>query len=244
MFRKMVLILLAIATLGLQGIALADSCPLPEPNTDAEIKFSGFNWYTDYKNTIYFADAKGIKNEWDWSRDNFDEDGCLTPHWYTIYTSINSYAGSEQRCGGYLSFSSSNVPSKVAGYKVDNLKLYLMWNAEKGVPTDYKERDATEFYMARYELDVTDKEAAYNDLVKKLKKLYGDNPYQDTYGSFSPVEYSVWVNQENALVAVSYGEYDVTLVYMAPGAEEKLVKVEEMVKKHEIDSAADDMSGL
>ena len=98
--------------------------------------------------------------------------------------------------------------------------------------------------MAKYELDVTDKENCYNDLVTKLKSLYGENPFTDVYGQVSPTTYTVWVNNEGALVGVSYNEYVVNLVYMAPGAEERLCEVEEIVKAQEIESAKDNVSGL
>lgn len=222
--------------------ASAESCPLPKENCDTDILFSGFEWYTDYQDTVSTATNKGIINSWDWARDNFDADSYVTPHWAAVYNSLNSSAGSEKGCGGYLSYS-SDIPN-VAGYKIDNLKLYLMWNPETGKVEDYTQKDALQFYMATYTFDVTDKEACYNDLFAKLKSLYGENPMTDTYGWLSDTVYSCWVNSEGAMVALSWDEYEVTLLYMAPGAEEKLCEVEQIVKAQEISSAAGDVSGL
>ena len=242
MFRKKSLVLvLVIAILCLHGsAALASKCPLPAVNSDAEIAFSGFEWYTDYKTTLDAATKKGITNKYDWSRDNFDLDKYVTPHWKTILNSINSNAGSEEGCGGYLNYT-SDLP-KVAGYKISNLKLYFYWNPEKGPTKDYSAKDACFFYMAAYQFDVSDNQAAYADLVSKLKKIYGDNPYQDEDGCGT--EYTVWVNADQAAVAISVDEYGLDLVYFAPGAEDRLATIEAFVKQKEITDAADDTSGL
>ena len=222
--------------------AFASPCPLPPANTDAEINFSGFNWYSDYSTTISTALAKGIDGKFDWVRDQFDDESCLTPHWPTLYNSINNFAGSEVRCGGYLNFI-YDIPD-VAGYKINELKLYMMWNPEMGYTTDYQKPNAVQFYMAKYVLDVSDNEGCYNDLVEKLKTLYGDNPYTDSEGSTFPTTYTVWINNNGAMVGVSYNKYVVNLVYMAPEAEEKLCQVEKMVEIEEIENAKGDMTGL
>ncbi len=222
--------------------ALAEPCPLPPANTDKEINFSGFEWYSDYSTTIQTALSKGIDGKFDWVRDNFNDESCLTPHWPTIYNSINDFAGSDVRCGGYLNFI-YDIPD-VAGYKIDSLELYMMWNPETGYASDYTSPNAVQFYMAKYTVDVTDNEACYNDLVDKLKSLYGENPQTDVYGSIAPTTYTVWVNKEGAMVGVSYDKYTVHLVYMAPGAEDKLCQVEEKVKAQEIEGAKGDVTGL
>ena len=46
------------------------------------------------------------------------------------------------------------------------------------------------------------------------------------------------------MVGVSCDAYTTTLVYMAPGAEEKLVNIENLNKKQDIDNAKGDMTGL
>ncbi|MBR0367030.1 MAG: hypothetical protein IJH86_01390 [Clostridia bacterium] len=240
--KRIVITLLAFVLFVFTTSAIASSCPLPNVNTDAEIIFSGFEWYADYSTTLQTATEKGITNQFDWSRDNFKDDGCLTPHWYTIYNSINSFAGSEERCGGYLNYI-SDIPN-VAGYKIDSLKLYMMWNPDNGIVADYTQPDAVQFYMAKYEFDVSNTEDCYNDLVSKLKTLYGENPITDVYGPISPTTYTCWVNADKALIGVSYDKYGVNLVYMAPGAEERLLAVEDKVRQQEIEGAQNDMTGL
>ena len=240
--KKLVALILAMALFSVGSVSLASSCPLPEGNTTSEIKFSGFEWYTDYTTTLQTATDKGFVNLYDWSRDNFKSDSWVTPHWNIILNSIPSFAGSEKGCGGYLLYT-ANLPN-VAGYKIDELSLYLMWDPLIGAVPDFKAQNAVQFYMAKYSFDVADKKGAYEDLVNKLKKLYGDQPYVDTYGWNNGTNYTVWVNDEHALIGISYDEYDVELVYMAPGAEEKLVQVEKRIMEQEIENAANDYSGL
>lgn len=137
----------------------------------------------------------------------------------------------------------TDIPN-VAGYRVDGLELYFMWNEETGYTTEYKKPGAAQFYMAKYEFDVKDYLSCYDDLVEKLKSIYGNNPYSDTYGLIDPSPYTLWINQDGALVGVGHNSYATYLVYMAPGAEDKLVAIEEKVKAQEIENASDDISGL
>lgn len=221
--------------------AYAEPCPLPCPaNTHADIKFQSYEWYADYPTTLATAKSRGLSDEWfmDW----FYDDMCTTPHWRILLNSIKTFAGSETRCGGNISFS-SDIPN-VAGYRVKDLELYFMWNEETGYTKDYKKPGAVQFYMAMLELDIDDNDACYNDLVTKLMSLYGSKPYSDTYGWVDPTRYTVWVNDEGAMVGVSCDAYTTTLVYMAPGAEEKLVNIENLNKKQDIDNAKGDMTGL
>ena len=236
--KKYLALILVFVFIG--TMAYAEPCPLPcSANTDAEILFKGFEWYTDYPTVKATAIAKGMSDSWyfDW----FSEDTCTTPHWKTLVNSIGSFAGSETGCGGSLQYY-TDVPD-VAGYKVDSLDLYFMWKLN-GYKANYKDPNATQFYMAKYELDVDDTVACYRDLVEKLKTIYGNKPYSDSYGWLDPTEYTLWVNGEEALVGVSYDSYKVYLVYMAPGAEQKLVEVENYKRKQQIERAKDDMTGL
>lgn len=238
--KKVISLSLALLLLFPATFAFAAECPLPEANTNKEINFSGFEWYSDYSETLAAATAKGIINV----RDYFDEDSYLTPHWTSFYWGKygRDDAGSEKNCGGYIS-SSSGIPN-VAGYKVNNLYLYMMWNPTDGKVNDYKATGAAQFYMAEYSFEVTDKEACYNDLISKLKGLYGENPIEQVAGNSSKTYYTTWVNNEGAMICLAYNENYVKLEYMAPGAEEKLCEVEECVRQQEIALAAGDISGL
>ncbi len=239
---KRVFPIILICVCLLSSGAHADGKPMPAVNTDTEINFSGFEWYTDYKTTVETAKKKGIINKFGWSRDNFDKGKLLTPHWSTLLNSLNWAANSEENCGGYL-FYSSDLP-KVAGYNIDELKLYFMWNPEVGPVDDYTKQDAVQFYMARYEFDVMDKDSCFNDLTQKLKSLYGETPYSGSYSLFGD-PYLCWVNSDHALIGLCCPHYgNITLVYCAPGSEERLVQVEALVLRKEIEVAVDDMSGL
>ena len=237
---KLAAFILAIVLLCLHGMALAERCDLPAVNTTAEITFSGFEWYTDYPTTLKTATDKGFVNKYDRSRDNFDPDRYVTPHWKTILSMINSSAGSEKGCGGFLNYT-SDLP-KVGGYNVSSLKLYFYWNPDQGPTEDFSAEDACRFYMAAYRFDVTDNQAVYADLVTKLKSLYGSNPYagDDGFGT----DYTVWVNTDQAAVGISVDKRSLDLMYYAPGAEDKLAEIESLVSNKEIEDAADDTSGL
>ena len=242
MKRILSLISLVVFFLFHSCVAFAEGKRMPEVNTDAEINFAGFEWYSDYKTTLSAATSRGITNRFEWSRDNFESGKLLTPHWNTLMNSLNWAANSEADCGGYLFFS-TDLP-KVAGYNVDELKLYFMWNPDVGPVANYKAENAVQFYMARYEFDPKNKEACFKDLTEKLKKLYGDKPYLGKYSLFSD-PYYCWVNNDRALIGLCCPNYgNITLVYCAPRSEEKLVQVERLVVEKESENAQNDMSGL
>ena len=229
-------LIICIITVALMiSYAYADSCPLPVPNTNAEILFSGFDWYSDYAATLRAAKSKGMDTTW--IMDTFETNlGTYAMHWDNLY---DIFSDSEKDTGG--SFILVDCP-KVAGYDVLDLMLYCMYNPEIGYTKDYKATDAIQFYMAVYELNVTNYSEVYKDLVSKLKKLYGDNPLESDRGS--GIEFSCWVNEDNALVGVCNNNYYIRLLYMAPGAEEKLCQVEKLIQQQEVQNAADDFSGL
>ena len=77
MKKKLFCLLIAIVVLSLNINTFAESCPLPDTNSDSDILFNGFDWYTDYATTLKAAKAKGISNNSDWSRDSFVKDKCV-----------------------------------------------------------------------------------------------------------------------------------------------------------------------
>ena len=233
---KRLLVLIIAILLSTTTCALANSCPLPPVNTDADIQFSGFEWYVDYPTMMKMAEAKGIDTLY--SMDWFSDSSYNTPHWPIVYSSMPAFAEGDMKCGGSVVL--VDLPD-VAGYTAQTLEMYFMWNPETGYTKDYQSPDAIQFYMARYEIQANDIKACYEDLVNKLKSLYGESPFEDTKYE---VMYSIWVNNQNALIGIGCFNSHVNLVYMAPNADEKLVAIEELVKGQEIDDAADDFSGL
>lgn len=229
--------LLVVLLLLVTSTAYAKPCPLPEVNTDKEIKFNGLDWYTDYNETVKNLEGKGFKNEVAWAR---DEVPTMAAHWHSPFSSVYY---SEKNTGCRFSFFSigSNKLPKTAGYDLHSLEVYLMWNPERGFTEDYKADNALQFYYAGYCFDVTDKEYAYNDLAGKLKSVYGDNPY---VGTSLGKEYLVWVNTEQAAIVLARNSIYVELIYMAPHAEENLVAVEEKERQRENGNAEGDFTGL
>ena len=217
--------------------ALAKSYPLPDVNTDAEIIFQGFDWYTDYNDTLKAVSGRGIEYDDDWILNNFELDNSRAAHWQVLLNSV--WNGAEKGCGGYLHLY-KNIPD-VAGYRIDELNLYMMFNPEKGATEKFKDPDAVQFYMAKYKFDVTDNIACYQDIVTKLKKLYGEKPES---GEDWGTKYSIWVNSQGGLVGISCDQFFVELLYMAPGAEDRLTNLELDIAAKEIENAAEDMSGM
>ena len=232
---KRILALTILLMLALTTCAFASPKPLPPANTDADIQFSGFEWYSDYNTTIDKIRDMGIDTSF--FVEILAESTRETPHWSGLFDS--GFSDSQPRCGVVMSFI-IDVPD-VAGYKVSSLTTYLMWNPDNGFTENYKEDGKLQFYMAKYDFDVTDTQSCYDDLVKKLKSIYGNNPYSDEYYS---THYTCWINNDKAMVGVSDSGTFVRLFYMAPNAEDKLSEIERIVAKQEIDNAAGDISGL
>lgn len=59
------LISIAVFLLMFISTANASPCPLPcSANTDADIQFQGFEWYTDYPTTLKAAHERGLSDKW------------------------------------------------------------------------------------------------------------------------------------------------------------------------------------
>ena len=231
--KKMIVALMCAACVLLSGMTVtAKECPLPEPNTDVEINFDGFDWYCDYSEAKAFAEEKGIK----YITDSFKPDMRMTAHWTFIQDPGNYYSDCEKDCGGYLYCGEA---PQVAGYDLDHTALHFMLSdPNEHELEDYAEDGAVEFYMGVYFFDASDPEYCYNDLAEKLKGIYGENPTIDE-------KYMYWLNKDGAMVGlVNGGVYGVSLMYMAPGAEEKLCEVERLVAENEKLNAEGNTSGL
>ena len=230
---KIKCIVILIASIVFSSVpVMAKECPLPEPNTDVEINFDGFEWYCDYPTALSMAEEKGFK----YSVEGFRPGLSSAAHWTYIQDPGFYYSDCEKDCGGYLRC--SNMP-QVAGYDIDHTMLYFLLNNSEGYGLeDYAEDGALQFYMGVYHFDVSDQESCYNDLAEKLKGIYGENPSVEE-------SYMYWLNNDGAMVGlVDGGSYGVSLMYMAPGAEDKLCEVERIAVENEKSNAAGDTSGL
>ena len=236
--KKLVTICILIITMFILFTdAQADSFPLPEPNTDVEITFSDFSWYMDYP-----AIRREIKERgFTYGATNFSPESSYSPHWTVVSTTIFN---AEKRCGGNLGFYTS-LP-KVAGYNVESINFYFLWNIDSDLYENYtdgryKENDSALFYIGVYKIDAVDRNAAFKDLVAKMKKLYGDSPYERDIGNNYSCAY--WVNTQNAVVGIMNG-ISLEITYMAPGGEERLAAVADAVAQKEVNDAQEDLSGL
>lgn len=215
----------------------AEFFPLPEPNTDVEITFSDFTWYMDYPTIRREAKERGFT----YGAASFSPVLSYSPHWTVVSTTIFN---AEKRCGGNLGFY-TGLP-KVAGYNVESINFYFLWNIssdlyENYVDGRYKDNDSALFYMGVYKIDAVDRKAAFDDLIEKMKNIYGDSPYERDIGGNYSCAY--WVNTQNGVVGIMNG-ISLEIVYMAPGGEERLAAVADAVAQKEVTEAQEDMSGL
>ena len=133
---------------------------------------------------------------------------------------------------------------QVAGYDIDHTMLCFMLNNADGYGLDdYEKEGAIKFYMGIYNFNVSDQDYCYNDLVEKLKGIYGNSP--NSGGDLGRYKYMYWLNGDGAMVGlVDGGVYGVSLMYMAPGAEDQLCEVERIATENEKLNAVGDVSGL
>lgn len=158
-------------------------------------------------------------------------------------------ANGNKGCGGSVAFY-DNIP-KIGGYYSDEFILYFLWNSDVGFVEDYKAKNAVQLYMGEYYLPVTDMQACFDDLVEKLKRKYGEKAEIKEYEEDIIInkwtnKYCCWINPKGGMVGVriDYLTDHVCLVYMAPGAENKLARVEALVREQEIEDAKGDDLGV
>ena len=232
MKRVVAMLAVVVIVVGMVSVGYAKPCPLPQVNTDKEIKFRGLDWYTDYEETLKNLKVQDLLP----GRKDFPDMG---PHWESAYGSI--YCSEYDTGGRILLHDSKYELPNVAGHRLLSMKIYFMYNPQKGFSESYKEKNAIQFYYAEYDFTTDDNKFAYQDIAKKLKEIYGENPY---VGDFYGDEYLVWVNKELAAVILSYDSISITLAYMAPGAEDNLLIVEEKEAQRKRDNAVGDTTGL
>ena len=242
--KKYVAILVVIALCCSSG--LAERCPQPKPNTEMNISFSEFEWYSDYGSAMRIASELGYSN----SSALFSRNrGCVTPHWNTYEEIVHCFAGSETNCGGELIFYAG---PKVAGYDLYELDLRFIYTPNIGRCENYEEEGAVQLYMVEYIFISEHEETVYWDLVEKLESIYGDKPYDNRNKSDNDILCSYWINEDGATVGVKCepGWY-VSVIYSAPGSEDALAATEKWVQtlemqyaREQVSEAAGDTSGL
>lgn len=225
MIKRILAALLTLVFMLSGFAAYAKEVPLPEANTDAEVLLPGFDWYCDYEALIKAAEANGLPTD-PGSRVNMVGSGAsISPHW-DIYRNDSAYlSASEKDCGGSILF--NNIDFELFGHSADQCMMHIY--VEPGFEIDrYRESGAARLYLAEFWIHAGDSSEVYDDLLNKLKALYGENPMVDETGA-------CWINEEGAMVGLtekivvgspSYNH--VRLTMMAPGAEERLNEVVKM----------------
>lgn len=237
MKKIIVSIIVILVVFGMISTTFASPCPLPSANTDAEINFSDFEWYSDYPSVIKKSEELGWNNVSGIFNPN---GGCTTPHWSIIQEIAHCWAGSEKHCGDNISY--SHIQG-IAGYDDVYVSMFFIFTPGIGNYDNYTEPNTSQFYLAEYEFDVADSDTCYNDLVDKLESIYGEHPYTG-FDNLISMPYKWWVNKDGAVVGIKNHNGHVTVVYCAPKSEEKLAEIEKWVEVNEIESAKGNINGL
>ena len=139
---------------------------------------------------------------------------------------------------------------KIAGYPVQEMQLYAHYDiTDRTLKLD---ADNSKYYMVSVKFDVSDEMAVgvYADLHKKLSALYGNGVEDATKEIETTYTYTVWHGASNTAVCLyrsvsaSSNYQHVKLMYGKTDSEQTLREVRRLVIEHEIQSVADDTTGL
>lgn len=149
-----------------------------------------------------------------------------------------------------LSYWGNTDAVKIAGYPVQEMELYAHYD----ITNDVLNLDAanSKYYMATVWFDISDEMAVgvYADLANKLTALYGNGKEATTNIIDTTYTYTVWNGANNTAVCLyksisESSDYQfVHLMYGKTDCEQTLRKVRRLVIEHEIQSVANDSTGL
>ena len=157
------------------------------------------------------------------------------------------YYKAELGCYAY-SKSSSMKNVKVAGYEVDTIYLYFLYE----VGADgllIKDDTHTSLMYAYYKLEPKDPDAVYADLVAKLTSLYGDVDLHQQRSPYITYEQNLWYGADGTMVSLVKEDYPsgshyIYIKYGVSGADEQIKAAYDAVVLEETKNAASDTDGL
>lgn len=159
--------------------------------------------------------GKLIKNEIDEMSSNYDQN---------------------HQCVYVVNSDSKHTSLSVAGYKVNDIKLYFAFTPNTVGEIDHKVAN-TSFYMAKYTIKPTDYDVATNDLKQKLTKLYGSPKYIESANTCSSGDskYPRWEGANGSFVALtaknsSYSDPEI-YIYYGNDMGDDMIKVAENLQK-------------
>lgn len=168
------------------------------------------------------------------------------------YQFRNSYMNDIESTGYKipLYFFSNPDTVKIAGYPVQDMQLYAHYDITDGIIK--LDADNSKYYLVSVQFDVSDEMAlgVYADLHQKLSSLYGNGVEDATKIVETTYTYTVWNGANNTAVCLyrsvsTSSDYQfVHLMYGKTDCEQTLREVRRLVIEHEIQSVADDTTGL
>jgi len=174
--------------------------------------------------------------------------------WYSIddymYTE-NGFGTYSGVLGGYIYAKSSSLEGmKVAGYDVDDIKMYFTYLPDdKGLLM--KDEEHTALIYAYYKIEPKDLDSAYNDLVDKLSSLYGDIDLMQHDSFMIDDRQSLWNGADGTMVSVVSRDYgsttgtkEIYIKYAFKGGDELLNKAYEALVLEEKMNAGSNTEGL
>lgn len=215
-------------------------------DVDSEIVFHNIPWGISINELETQLEDRGIKINVDDIRDK-----QRMAVWSYDFISPDVFEESGYRIYFYL-YEEDKMP-KVAGHLVNQMDFY----AHYGLNNEELSLDADDscYYMVKCGFNVHDEKApaVYNDLAKKLTRLYGDGSSDVVFydvGDGYTYNYIIWNGSEDTAVCLCHredgdGEFHcVDLMYGHKNIEETLKKVRKLVIENEIASVANDTEGL
>lgn len=164
-----------------------------------------------------------------------------------MYNENGDYYKAELGCYSYVQ-SSSKTDLKVAGYDVENIYLYFLYDiGQNGMLI--KDDDHTSLIYAYYKLEPKDPEAVYSDLVTKLTSLYGDVDLHQKDSPYISYEQNLWYGANGTMVSVVKESYPsgsdyIYIKYGISSADEQIAAAYNAVVLEETQNAASSTDGL
>lgn len=219
--------------------------PAALADTETEIVFHGIPWgisvnelADQLRQRNISVSASDIKN---------DEDMVF---WGSQFLSVSD--DRFDTTGHKISLYYWNDPgkAKIAGHPVQELELYSHYGIADGkISLDAND---SKYYLVNIWFDANDEMVVgiYDDLLTKLTTLYGNCTESTFKTSSSNYTCATWHGANNSAVILyrsvsdSSGYQFVHLIYGKTDSEQTLREVRRLVIEHEIQSVADDSTGL
>lgn len=185
MKRIKIMLLVAVLFVNLINVAISEQ--------SKEILFRGVSWGSTYNDVISMLLA-------DWGV-RFHEGEVIRPRKIRSLIKNNWSDYYDYQCGYYTYLAKGKDVKQVAGYDVDNVKLYFAF-----IPDDQGEIEQTpsrtSFYLGQYTIEPKDLYAVYEDLKVKLSSLYGQPAKERSDGFIIHYKYCYWYGLNDTMVVV------------------------------------------